>query len=328
MDKIRIAISGYGNIGRGVELAVRQNEDMELVAIVTRRNPAAIKPIDSATAVVGEQDVKTLCDKVDVMILCGGSATDLPEQGPRYASMFHTVDSFDTHAAIPAYFDKMDASAQSGGKLSLISCGWDPGLFSVLRAYGEAVLPHGQSDTFWGRGVSQGHSDALRRLPGVADAIQYTVPIEAAVEAVRNGLNPTLAARQKHLRSCFVVAKEGEDQAAIETAIKKMPNYFADYDTTVEFVSRDTLKAEHSTMPHGGFVFRSGETGVAGMHHVMEFSLKLDSNPEFTGSVLAAFARATFRMAKHGQKGCVTVLDIPPAWLSAKSGAQLRQELL
>ena len=328
MDKIRIGISGYGNIGKGVELAIARNSDMRLVSIVTRRDPAAIHPVTDGTTVLAEHELEKLCGKLDVMILCGGSATDLPQQGPRYAQLFNTVDSFDTHAAIPAYYEQVDAAAKMGGNLALVSCGWDPGLFSIVRAYGDAILPQGETYTFWGKGVSQGHSDAIRRVPGVKNGIQYTVPVDTAVMSVRQGQNPKLTTRQKHLRQCFVVAEEGADKNAIETAIKGMPNYFAEYDTSVTFVTEAELRAKHSAMPHGGFVFRCGDTGVQDHRHVMEFSLKLDSNPEFTASVLAAYARAVYRMSNRGQSGCITVLDVPPAALSTKSGEQLRKELL
>lgn len=328
MDKIRIAIAGYGNIGRGVEQAVTRNPDMTLAAVVTRRSPDTLRLATPGVAVVAEAEVEKLVGDIDVMMLCGGSATDLPKQGPRYAGLFNTVDSFDTHAAIPGYFAAMDKASGEGGKLSLISCGWDPGLFSIMRAYGSAVLPQGESYTFWGRGVSQGHSDAIRRIPGVKDAIQYTVPIDGAMAKVRAGESPILTTREKHTRLCYVVAEEQADKAAITRAIKEMPNYFSDYDTTVNFISQEELAKEHSAMPHGGFVFRSGETGAHGTGHVMEFSLKLGSNPEFTASVLAAYARAVFRMAQGGRTGCVTVLDIPPAMLNPKTPEELRKELL
>lgn len=325
---IRVAIAGYGNVGRGVELAIAQNNDMELVAVVTRRDPNRVKTATPNLRVVAEQDVEQLRGSVDVMILCGGSATDLPEQGPRFAALFNTVDSFDTHANIPGYFAAMDSAAAGAGNLSLISCGWDPGLFSIMRAYGLAALPQGDSYTFWGRGVSQGHSDALRRIKGVEDAIQYTVPVAEAVAEVRSGANPALTTRQKHTRECYVVAKDGADRDEITATVKAMPNYFADYDTTVTFITREELHHDHGTMPHGGMVLRSGETGVRGNKHVMEFSLKLDSNPEFTAGVLAAYARGVYRMAQQGRRGCVTVLDIPPAMLTAASGEELRRTLV
>ncbi|MEG1687128.1 MAG: diaminopimelate dehydrogenase [Angelakisella sp.] len=328
MTKIRIGISGYGNIGKGVEQAVARNEDMELVALVTRRDPGTISPATPGVRVVEESKLSSLVGFVDVMLLCGGSATDLPEQTPRYAALFHTLDSFDTHANIPEHFDRVDAAARQGGHLSLISCGWDPGLFSILRAYGVAALPQGQSDTFWGRGVSQGHSDAIRRIPGVKNGIQYTVPIQSAVEAVRSGSGPVLTPRQKHQRQCFVVAEQGADTAAITAAIQTMPNYFADYDTTVTFITEQELRDQHSAMPHGGFVFRTGQTGSTGMCQRMEFSLSLDSNPEFTGSVMVAYARAVARLAQAGRTGCLTVLDIAPALLCPQSAEQLRRTLL
>lgn len=328
MSKIRIAISGYGNVGRGVEQAIARNSDMELVAVVTRRDTAGVTVATQGVQVVHEDNVATLVGDVDVMILCGGSATDLPRQGPAYAKLFNTVDSFDTHAKIPDYYDTVDAAAKSAGKLSLISCGWDPGLFSILRTYGLAALPQGDSYTFWGRGVSQGHSDAIRRIAGVSNGIQYTEPVDTALASVRSGSSPELTTRQKHTRHCFVVAEEGADRAAIETAIKTMPNYFADYDTFVEFVTEQELRDNHGAMPHGGFVFRNGETGVDGNRHVIEFSLRLDSNPEFTASVMAAFARAVYRMSAKGDTGCITVLDVPPAMLTIKTNAELRRELL
>ncbi|MEG0853705.1 MAG: diaminopimelate dehydrogenase [Angelakisella sp.] len=325
---IRIGIAGYGNIGKGVEQAIARNSDMELVAVVTRRDPASIKTQTLGVKVVAEQHVAELQDSVDVMILCGGSATDLPEQGPRFAACFNTVDSFDTHANIPTYFEAMDSAAKAAGNLSLISCGWDPGLFSILRTYGTAALPQGESYTFWGRGVSQGHSDALRRVKGVKNAIQYTVPVEEAVNAVRSGVNPQLTTRQKHLRECYVVAEEGADREKIVSDIKTMPNYFVDYDTTVNFITEEELRQNHSKMPHGGMVLRSGDTGVSGNKHVVEFQLTLDSNPEFTASVLVAYARAVYRLSEKGQTGCVTVLDIAPGLLTQESPAELRKRLL
>lgn len=325
---IKIAIAGYGNVGRGVEQAIGRNKDMELVAVVTRRSPDTLKTAMPGVRVVAEGDVEQLRGSVDVMILCGGSATDLPEQGPYLAAIFNTVDSFDTHANIPSYFATMDRAAAAGGNLSLISCGWDPGLFSIMRAYGLAALPQGESYTFWGRGVSQGHSDALRRIKGVKNAIQYTVPVEAAVAEVRGGVNPQLTTRQKHTRECYVVAESGADREYITATIKAMPNYFADYDTTVTFITEEELGQNHSVMPHGGMVLRSGETGMCGHNHVMEFSLKLESNPEFTAGVLVAYARGVHRMAAQGRRGCVTVLDIPPALLMAESGEELRRTLL
>lgn len=329
MTKTRIGIFGYGNLGRGVELACRQNDDLELVALFTRRDPARVLPATEGVAVYAADDLAAHRDDIDVLVLCGGSANDLPEQTPACASLFNVVDSFDTHANIPAHFAKVDDAAREGGKVAVISAGWDPGMFSLARLYASSVLPEGRDYTFWGRGVSQGHSDAIRRVEGVADARQYTVPVPAALEAVRNGENPELTTRQKHTRECFVVAKEGADKAAIERAIVEMPNYFADYDTMVTFVSQEELDRDHAGIPHGGSVIRSGVTGENGEHaHVVEYSLKLDSNPEFTGSVLAACARAAHRMSTEGVVGCKTLFDIPPAYLSAKSDADLRAEML
>jgi diaminopimelate dehydrogenase len=329
MKKIRIGIAGYGNLGRGVELALRQNPDMELKCVLTRRDPASLILKTPGVPVLRMEDAPSLEKEIDVMILCGGSASDLPKQGPQLARLFNTVDSFDTHAKIPQYFDAVDAAAREGGHLSVISAGWDPGLFSLMRLLGGAVLPEGRDDTFWGRGVSQGHSDAIRRIEGVADAKQYTVPVEAAVEAVRAGDAPELTARQKHTRECYVVLKEGADAARVEREIKEMPNYFADYDTTVHFISQQELDRDHAGLPHGGFVIRGGRTGEGGCHsQVIEYSLKLDSNPEFTSSVLAACARAAHKLALENETGARTILDIPPAYLSPLSGAQLRQSLL
>ncbi len=325
----RIAILGYGNLGRGVELAVSAAPDMELVAVFTRRDPATLSIKSAGIPVVSASDIENWTDKIDVLILCGGSATDLPEQTPKYAKLFNAVDSFDTHARIPEHFANVDASAKAAGKVAVISCGWDPGMFSLARVYSNAILPDGNDYTFWGKGVSQGHSDAIRLIKGVKNAKQYTIPVESALEAVRNGENPELTTRQKHTRECFVVLEDGADAAAVEKEIKEMPNYFADYDTTVHFISEDELLRDHSGMAHGGFVFRSGRTGADKEHkHVIEYSLKLDSNPEFTTSVLIAAARAAFRMAGEGQKGCKTMLDIPPAYLSEKSGEELRAHLL
>lgn len=329
MSKIKIGIVGYGNIGRGVETAIKQNADTELVAVFTRRSPERLKINTPGAKVIAMQDAKEYADKIDVMILCGGSATDLPEQGPEFASMFNTIDSFDTHAKIPEYFEKVDKAAAASNKTSIISVGWDPGLFSMMRMLSGAILPVGNDYTFWGKGVSQGHSDAIRRVAGVKNAIQYTIPIQAAVESVRNGENPELSTRQKHLRECFVVAEEGADKAQIEKDIKTMPNYFADYDTVVHFVTEDELKKDHSKMPHGGFVFRTGKTGNEAVNnHIIEFSLKLDSNPEFTANVLVAYARAAVRMNKEGNFGAKSVFDVPLAYLSSKSGAELIKELL
>ncbi|QNH55230.1 diaminopimelate dehydrogenase [Selenomonas timonae] len=325
---IRIGILGYGNLGRGVEYAVEANEDMELVAVFTRRDPASVKPRTNVP-VISADDAEMWKNKVDVLILCGGSATDLPEQTPAFAKLFNVVDSFDTHAKIPAHFAAVDAAAKATGHVGVISVGWDPGMFSLTRAYANAVLTNGADYTFWGRGVSQGHSDAIRRIPGVKNAKQYTVPVPAALDAVRSGSNPTLTTREKHTRECYVVLEEGADAAAVEKAIVTMPNYFSDYDTTVHFISEEELLRDHAGLPHAGFVLRSGATGANGENkHIIEFSLKLDSNPEFTACVLAAYARAAHRLASEGVTGCKTVLDIAPAYLSAKSGDELRASLL
>ena len=329
MTKTRVGIFGYGNLGRGVELACRQNDDLELVALFTRRDPATVKPLTEGVPVFAAADMEAHQADVDVLVLCGGSANDLPEQTPACASMFNVVDSFDTHANIPAHFADVDAAAKVGGKVAVISAGWDPGMFSIARLYASSVLPEGEDYTFWGRGVSQGHSDAIRRIEGVADARQYTVPVASALEAVRNGEKPQLTTRQKHTRECFVVAEEGADLAAIEKAIVEMPNYFADYDTTVTFVPQEELDRDHAGIPHGGSVIRSGVTGQDGEHgHVVEYSLKLDSNPEFTGSVLAACARAVHRLSAEGQTGCKTLFDVPPAYLSPLSAEELRASML
>ena len=326
---IRIGILGYGNLGRGVECAVKQNSDMEVVAVFTRRDPSTVSILTENATVCNIADVEAWKDKIDVMILCGGSATDLPEQTPKYAEWFNVVDSFDTHARIPEHFANVDAVAKKSGKVGIISVGWDPGMFSLNRMYASAILPEGKDYTFWGKGVSQGHSDAIRRIEGVRDAKQYTIPVEAALEAVRNGENPELTTREKHTRECFVVLEEGADAAKIEEEIKTMPNYFADYDTTVHFISEEELKRDHSGIPHGGFVLRSGKTGWDGEHkHLIEYRLKLDSNPEFTSSVIVAYARAAYRLAQEGACGCKTVFDIAPAYLSAKSGAELREKML
>ena len=326
---IKIGIYGYGNLGRGVECAIRQNPDMELVAVFTRRDPSGVKTALGDAAVLHVEEAKNMTDKIDVMILCGGSATDLPTQTPELASLFHVVDSFDTHARIPAHFDAVDAAAKAAGKVAVISAGWDPGMFSLNRLYAGAILPEGKDYTFWGKGVSQGHSDAIRRVPGVKNGKQYTIPVGAALDAVRSGANPDLTTREKHTRECFVVAEEGADKAEIERQIKEMPNYFADYDTTVHFITEEELARDHSGIPHGGFVIRAGKTGVSGEHtHIIEYSLKLDSNPEFTGSVLTACARAAYRMAGKGESGCKTVFDIPPAYLSPLSEEELRRTLL
>ena len=326
---IRIGIFGYGNLGRGVECAVAQNDDMELCAVFTRRGPSGVQIRTPGVPVIAADELPAWKDKLDVLILCGGSATDLPEQTPRCAALFNVVDSFDTHAKIPEHFAAVDAAAQASGHTALISCGWDPGLFSLNRVYGEAVLPQGASYTFWGKGVSQGHSDAVRRIKGVKDARQYTIPVESALEAVRAGKAPVLTTREKHTRECFVVAEEGADLARIEREIKTMPNYFDEYDTTVHFISEEELQRDHAGIPHGGFVLRSGKTGVNGENtHVIEYSLRLDSNPEFTSSVLVAYARAVSRLAARGDSGCKTVLDIPPALLCRESGEELRKKML
>jgi diaminopimelate dehydrogenase len=323
---MKIAIYGYGNLGRGVECALKQNPDMEAVGVFTRRDPQTVQTLTGlpvyAADRVGEFDI-------DVLILCGGSATDLPEMTPALARQFHVVDSFDTHAKIPTHFAAVDAAAKASGHVALIAAGWDPGLFSLNRLYASAILPQGQDYTFWGRGVSQGHSDAIRRIEGVQDARQYTVPVEAAVDAVRRGENPTLSTRQKHTRECFVVAKEGADKAQIEREIVNMPNYFADYDTTVTFISQEQLDAEHKGLPHGGSVIRTGVTGLHGEHkQCIEYRLTLDSNPEFTASVLVACARAVYRRASKGESGCITVFDVAPAELSPMTGEQLRERML
>ncbi len=326
---IRIGIYGYGNLGRGVECAIRQNADTELVAVFTRRDPASVKTAFDGVTVANTADVLDYKDKIDVMILCGGSATDLPTQTPELAAHFNVVDSFDNHANIPTHFAAVDAVAKENGKTALISAGWDPGMFSLNRLYAQAILPQGADYTFWGKGVSQGHSDAVRRIEGVADARQYTIPVEAAVDAVRRGEQPELTTRQKHTRECFVVAEDGADLARIEYEIKTMPNYFEPYDTTVHFISTEEMARDHSGIPHGGCVLRSGRTGKDGEHtHIIEYKLTLDSNPEFTASVLLAYARGVYRLAQVGQTGCKTVLDVPPAMLSALDGDTLRRTLL
>lgn len=325
---IKIGIVGYGNLGRGVQLAIRQNPDMELVGIFTRRDPQSLKPV-LPCKVYSVDDCAAMQNEIDVMILCGGSATDLPKQGPDYVKLFNTIDSFDTHAKIPEYFAAVDTAAKESGHIGLISVGWDPGLFSLQRALFSSVLSDGETYTFWGKGVSQGHSDAIRRVEGVKRGIQYTIPIEDAVNRARSGNNPVLTTREKHLRECFVVADEGADTAKIEKTICEMPNYFADYDTVVHFISEEEFEKNHTSIPHGGFVIRGGKTGTDGTtSHVMEFSLKLDSNPEFTASVLVAYARAVYRLAQKGDTGAKTVLDIPFALLSQKSAEELRAELL
>ncbi|MBR5632881.1 MAG: diaminopimelate dehydrogenase [Clostridia bacterium] len=326
---IRIGIFGYGNLGRGVEAAIRQNPDMELVAVFTRRAPETLKIATEGVSVMSADDVLTMKDKIDVMILCGGSATDLPVQTPELAKAFNVVDSFDTHAKIPEHFENVNASAKEGGNVGIISVGWDPGMFSLNRLYASAILPEGRDYTFWGKGVSQGHSDAIRRIEGVKNAKQYTIPVESALEAVRSGSEPALTTREKHTRECFVVAEEGADLERIEREIVTMPNYFADYDTTVHFISEEELLRDHSGIPHGGFVIRTGKTGLNGENsHVIEYSLKLDSNPEFTASVIVAYARAAYRMSAEGVVGCKTVFDIAPSYLSMKTPAELRREML
>lgn len=326
---IRIGIFGYGNLGKGVECAVLKNKDMELVGVFTRRDPSTVKVKTPGVKVFHEDALKDMKDDIDVLVLCGGSATDLPVQTPKYAAMYNVVDSFDTHARIPEHFAKVDAQAKAAGKTCVISCGWDPGMFSLNRLYANCILPDGKDYTFWGKGVSQGHSDAVRRVEGVKDCRQYTIPVETAMNAVRDGKQPELSTREKHVRECFVVAKEGADLAKIEEDIKNMPNYFADYDTTVHFITEEEMIRDHSGLPHGGSVIRTGVTGFDNEHkHVIEYGLKLDSNPEFTGSVLAAYARAVYRLNKESQTGCKTVFDIAPAYLSDLSGEELRAHLL
>ena len=323
---MKIGILGYGNLGKGVEKAVAKNDDQELVAVFTRRDPAGISINTPGAKVLSTDALENMQDEIDVLIICGGSATDLPEMTPKYAAMYNVIDSFDTHANIPTHFANVDEAAKAANKVGVISCGWDPGMFSLSRLYAHSILPGGNDYTFWGRGVSQGHSDAIRRIDGVADARQFTVPVEAAVEKVRNGENPTLSTRDKHTRECFVVAEEGADLAKIENEIKTMPNYFADYDTTVTFISQEELNEKYSGLPHGGSVIYSGNTGDN--KHVIEYSLKLDSNPEFTGSVLAACARAAYRMNSEGMSGAKTMFDIAPSYLSPLSGEELRAHML
>ena len=326
---IRVGILGYGNLGKGVEAALAQNEDMQLVGVFTRRSPESVSVRTPDVPVYHCDKLADMKKDIDVLILCGGSATDLPEQTPVYAEMFNVIDSFDTHARIPEHFANVDAKAKAAGTTCIISCGWDPGMFSLNRLYANCILPEGRDYTFWGKGVSQGHSDAVRRIEGVADCRQYTIPVPAAMDAVRAGENPELTTREKHTRECFVVAKEGADIAKIEEEIKTMPNYFADYDTTVHFITAEEMQRDHSGLPHGGSVIRTGVTGMEKEHkHVIEYSLKLDSNPEFTGSVIVAYARAAYRMNQEGMTGCKTVFDIAPAYLSPKSGAELRAHLL
>jgi len=323
---MKIGILGYGNLGKGVEYAVKQNSDVELSVIFTRRNPSDLK-INSDAKVVNISEIESWKDKIDVLIICGGSATDLPEQTPKYARIFNVVDSFDTHAKIPVHFENVDKAAKETNHLALISCGWDPGLFSLNRMYANAILPEGKDYTFWGKGISQGHSDAIRRIDGVKNAKQYTIPVEKALKAVRNGENPDFTAREMHTRECFVVAEENADKARIEKEIKTMPNYFEPYDTTVHFISEEELQEKHGGIPHGGFVIRTGKT-AGDKNHVIEYSLKLDSNPEFTSSVLVAYARAIHRLSKEGQTGCRTVFDIAPKYLSPKSDEELRRTML
>ncbi len=326
---IRIGIMGYGNLGRGIECAIKQNPDMELKAVFTRRDPKTVKILTEGVNVYPAAEAVAHKDEVDVLILCGGSATDLPTQTPEFAKNFNVIDSFDTHARIPEHFANVDAAAKASGKIAIISIGWDPGMFSLNRLYANAVLPNGKDYTFWGKGVSQGHSDAIRRVEGVLDARQYTIPVESALEAVRNGENPELTTRQKHTRECFVVAAEGADLAKIENEIKTIPNYFSDYDTTVHFISQEELDRDHKGIPHGGFVFRSGKTGWNNENsHIIEYRLKLDSNPEFTTSVLVAYARAAYKLAKEGQTGCKTIFDIAPAYLVNMSAEDMRAHLL
>ena len=325
---IRIAVAGYGNLGRGVECAIKQNPDTELYGVFTRRDPKTVKTLTGAK-VFSIDTIEEHKDNIDVVIICGGSATDLPVQTPALASYFNVIDSFDTHAKIPEHFANVDKAAKNAGTTAIISVGWDPGMFSLNRLYASCILPDGADYTFWGKGVSQGHSDAIRRIDGVKDARQYTIPVQSALDAVRSGKSPVLTTREKHIRECFVVAEDGADKARIENEIKTMPNYFADYDTTVHFISEEELKKNHSGIPHGGFVIRSGKTGLNGENkHVIEYSLKLDSNPEFTSSVLVAYARAAFRMNKEGNTGCKSVFDVPPAYLSPLDNSELIGKML
>lgn len=327
-NQIKLGIVGYGNLGRGVVDAVNKCEDIELVGIFTRRSPESLNVQNTNAKVLHISEAENYKDQIDVMILCGGSATDLPEQGPQFVQMFNTVDSFDTHAKIPEYFASVDKEAKENGKIGIISVGWDPGLFSINRLYSEAILPDGQTYTFWGKGVSQGHSDAIRRVEGVKNGVQYTVPVEEAMDRVRSGENPELSTAEKHLRVCYVVAEEGYDQAKIEETIKTMPNYFDEYKTEVHFITEEELKAEHSKLPHGGFVIRGGNTGSEGNKQIIEYSLNLDSNPEFTSSVLVAYARAAYRLNKEGQAGAKSVFEVPPVYISPKSAEDLRKDLL
>ena len=326
---IRIGIYGYGNLGRGIECAIKQNPDMELVAVFTRREPSTVKILTEGVNVYHVDDALNMTDKIDVMILCGGSAKDLPEQTPYLAKYFNVVDSFDTHAKIPEHFANVDKNAKENGKVGIISVGWDPGMFSLNRLYASCILPNGKDYTFWGKGVSQGHSDDIRRVSGVKNGKQYTIPVENALDLVRSGVNPELTTREKHIRECFVVAEEGADLNRIEKEIKEMPNYFADYDTTVHFISEEELQKNHSGIPHGGFVIRSGTTGWNKENtHIIEYSLKLDSNPEFTASVIVAYARACYKMSSEGQSGCKTVFDVAPSYLTALSNEEIRKNML
>ncbi|MBU3825631.1 MAG: diaminopimelate dehydrogenase [Candidatus Oceanisphaera merdipullorum] len=325
---IRVAIAGYGNLGRGAQAAIKQSPDMRLVCVFSRRDPASVTLIDNSVPVYAMDDIEQYKDDIDVLILCGGSKSDLPEQGPAFARLFNIVDSFDTHAKIPEYFAALDGPATAAGKVAMLSVGWDPGLFSINRLYGEAILPVGETYTFWGKGLSQGHSDAVRRVSGVKSGVQYTIPSESAMARVRNGEQPTLTTREKHTRECFIVLEDGADAEAVRNTIVTMPDYFCDYDTTVNFIDKETFEREHSAMPHGGFVIRSGVSGIDDTKQVLEFSLTLGSNPEFTSSVLVAYARAAYKMNQAGEKGAKTVLDVAPSLLSPKSPAQLRQELL
>nr|WP_318680732.1 diaminopimelate dehydrogenase [uncultured Treponema sp.] len=326
---MKIGILGYGNLGKGIECAIKQNPDCQLVAVFTRRDPSTVKLLTAGVPVYNVKDILDHKDEIDVLVLCGGSATDLPEQTPEYAKYFNVIDSFDTHAKIPQHFANVDSAAKASNHVALISAGWDPGMFSLNRLYANAILPNGTDYTFWGKGVSQGHSDAIRRIEGVKNGKQYTIPVQAALDAVRSGTNPELTTRQKHTRECFVVAEEGADKARIEKEIKEMPNYFADYDTTVHFISEEELLKNHSGIPHGGFVIRSGKTGWDNeFNNVIEYSLKLDSNPAFTSSVIIAFARAVNRLQKEGKSGCITVFDVAPAYLSSLSGDEIRAHLL
>ena len=327
---IRVAIAGYGNLGRGAQAAIKQNPDMQLVAVFSRRDPTTVTLIDDSVPVIAMDDIEQYKDDIDVLILCGGSKSDLPEQGPLFAGLFNIVDSFDTHAKIPEYFEALDAPAKKANKVAMLSVGWDPGLFSINRLYGEAILAVGETYTFWGKGLSQGHSDAVRRVDGVQSGVQYTLPSEPAMARVRNGEQPTLSTREKHTRECYIVLEDGADADAVRNTIVTMPDYFADYDTTVHFIDQQTFNADHQKMPHGGFVIRSGVSGIDNEQNnqVLEFSLKLGSNPEFTASVLVAYARATYKMSLAGETGAKTVLDVAPSLLSPKSPAQLRKELL